>query len=55
MVDCLKEHNIALGIKVDKVRAFNIQPPLVLRDVRFAFSAASLGLSLNIDGFCALL
>jgi hypothetical protein len=52
MVDYLKEENIVLGIKVDKVCAFNIEPSFVLRHVRFVSSTASLGLSLRIDGFC---
>jgi fructose-bisphosphate aldolase class I len=55
MVDCLKEQNIVPGIKVDKVCTFNIQPSFVLQHIGFVSSAASLGLSLTIDGFCALL
>ncbi|CAM6041534.1 unnamed protein product [Sphagnum compactum] len=55
MVDCLKEQNTTPGIKVDKERAFNIQPSFILRHVGFISFAASLGLSLRIDGFCALL
>jgi fructose-bisphosphate aldolase class I len=55
MVDCLKEQNIVPGIKVDKVCTFNIQPSFVLQHIGFVSSAGYLGLSLRIDGFCALL
>jgi hypothetical protein len=54
MVDCLKKQNTAPGIEVDKVWAFNIQPFFALWHVGFLSSIASLGLSLRIDGFCAL-
>ncbi len=40
------------SIEVDKVCAFNIQPPCVLGHVRFVPFVASLGSSLKIDGIC---